>query len=306
MKDNRVCVIGLGPAGVSASIYLKRYGMEPICYERELIGGKVNKTEMIENYAGIPYIKGMELAACYENQIERFNIQVRYEEVIKLSLNDDNTFLVETKKHKDNFKYVIIANGLGERPFPIKGEDEFLKRGISRCAICDGNFYKGKEVCVIGAGNSAFEEATYLSTICSFVTLIARRKEFRADKSVVDNFKNRDNTKILSPYNVVSCKGSDTIEELTIQNRDTNEILNIKLSGLFLYVGEVSDSSFVQIPNIKDENGFFITNERKETKVKNLYAVGDTRITPLRQVVTSSSDGALAASFIFEEYQKEN
>lgn len=304
MNNNEVCIVGLGPAGVSAAIYLKRYGMEPVCYEKELVGGKVNKTERIENYAGILSVKGPDLGMTLEDQLAKFNIKVNYEEVTEVSLNEDGSFKVSTSYGSKDYRYVILANGLGERPFPIAGEDTFKKRGISRCAICDGNFFKNKNVAVIGAGNSAFEEALYLSDICSHVTLVARRNEYRAQESIVEQLKKKENAIILSPYVPVLVKGTDTLEQMVVENRETGEQKALDISGLFLYVGEMANTSFVKIPQAMDEKGILVTDDHLETKVKNLYAVGDCRDTLLRQVATATSDGALAASFIHEDYQK--
>lgn len=304
MNNNEVCIVGLGPAGVSAAIYLKRYGIEPVCYEKELVGGKVNKTERIENYAGILSVKGPDLGMTLEDQLAKFNIKVNYEEVTEVSLNEDGSFKVSTSYGSKDYRYVILANGLGERPFPIAGEDTFKKRGISRCAICDGNFFKNKNVAVIGAGNSAFEEALYLSDICSHVTLVARRNEYRAQESIVEQLKKKENATILSPYVPVLVKGTDTLEQMVVENRETGEQKALDISGLFLYVGEMANTSFVKIPQAMDEKGILVTDDHLETKVKNLYAVGDCRDTLLRQVATATSDGALAASFIHEDYQK--
>lgn len=298
-----VCIIGGGPSGVSAAIYLKRYGMNPIIYEKEIIGGKVNKTDIVENYLGVLPSKGINLGETLESQLSNYDIDVIYKEVKSLSKNEDGTYLVKTSKDERIFKYVIIAIGLGEKPFPIKGEDSFNKKGISRCAICDGAFYKGKDVGVIGAGNSAFEEGLYLANICKSVTLIARRSEYRADKSAVTKFKSTNNCKILSPYNVISASGKNQIESLTIKNSETNEELTLNISGLFIYVGDSPISQFIQIEEIKMSEGILITNSNMETNIRNLYAIGDCRNTSLKQIVTAASDGAIAAASIFDNFK---
>ncbi len=304
MDRKEVAIIGMGPSGVSAAIYLKRYGMTPVCYEKELVGGKVNKTEKIENYAGILSVAGPDLGMLLEDQLKKFSIRPNYQEVKKVFLNEDGTFTVSTKKEDRVFAYVILANGLGEKPFVIPGEDKFHKRGISRCAICDGSFYQGKDVAVIGAGNSAFEEATYLSDICSHVTLIARRRGFRAQEAVVDEFRSRKNTEILAPYLAVSADGTDSISSLTVKNSETGEERALLISGLFLYVGEEACSGYVDIEGIKDGKGIYKTDAWMETAVRNLYAIGDCRDTYLRQVATASNDGAIAATAIHEDYLK--
>lgn len=304
INDKEVAIIGLGPSGVSAAIYLKRYGMEPFCFEKDIVGGKVNRTEKIENVAGIKSIKGPDLGMLLEDQLSFYDIKPIYKEVKSLSLNEDGTFHLEYGKDMEHdFKYVILANGLAERPFPIKGEEVFSSRGISRCAICDGPLYKGKDVAVIGAGNAAFEEATYLASICSHVTLIARRTIFRADETVVERFKKLPNTTLYAPYEVTSAAGNATLESVTIRNKETGETKLLSIAGLFLYVGEIPATSFLKIDGLADERGYLVTNDKLETKVKNLYATGDCRNTPLRQVATATSDGALAATMIHTDYQ---
>lgn len=304
INPKEVAIIGLGPAGTSAAIYLKRYGMIPYCYEKEVVGGKVNQTEKIENVAGIKSIGGPNLGMLLEDQLGSYDIAPIYQEVKELSLKEDGTFHLVTNKESHDFKYVILANGLAERPFPIAGEEEFHKRGISRCAICDGPLYKGKDVAVVGAGNAAFEEATYLASICSHVTLVARRKEFRADESVVALFRKQKNATIYAPYEVISAAGNAVLESITIRNKETKEEKMISVSGLFLYVGEIPSTSFLKIEGLANEKGYLVTDNYRETKVKNLYAVGDCRDTPLRQVATATGDGALAATRIHTSYQE--
>jgi thioredoxin reductase (NADPH) len=304
MKKNEVAIIGMGPAGVSAAIYLKRFGMIPFCFEKELVGGKVNKTEKIENYAGILSINGPDLGMSFEKQLDSFSIEPIYKEVKSITLNEDGSFhLVYGKNITHDFRYVILANGLGEKPFGIPGEEKFHRRGISRCAICDGPLYKGKNVAVIGGGNAAFEEATYLSGLAEHVYLIARRKEYRAQEEVVRKFLLQENVDLLSPYEVISCDGETSLQSLTVKNKETDEERNLQVDGLFLYVGEVPQTDFVEIPSLVDENGHFVTDENRMTKAKNLFAIGDCRKTSLRQVAVAVSDGAIAANKIHEDYQ---
>jgi thioredoxin reductase (NADPH) len=304
IDEKEVAVIGLGPGGVTASIYLKRYGMTPFAFEKELVGGKVNKTEKVENYTGIETISGPDFGPQLENQLSSFDIQPIYKEVKQLSLNEDGTFhLVYGKNIEHDFKYVILASGLNERPFPINGQETFNSRGISRCAICDGPFYKGKDVAVVGAGTAAFEEATYLASIASSVTLIARRTTLRAPEYYVNNFLSHPNAKIKAPYEIIEAKGNQSLESIVIRNKDTDEREELNISGLFLYVGEAPNIEFIKIDGIFDEKGYIVTDKNLMTKVNNLYAVGDCRDTKLRQISTAVGDGALAASLIHETYQ---
>lgn len=305
MEKNKVAIIGLGPAGIAAAIYLKRYGMNPVCFERDLVGGKTNYTESIENYPGYLEFKGPTLSSRFEEQLKHFGIKPIYKEVKKLEKVDDH-FLLSYGKEQKEFKYVIIANGLKEKELAIEGEETFNRRGISRCAICDGPFYAGKKVAVIGAGNSAFEEALYLSTICEQVYIIARRNKYRAMEDIVRQAKESKNIKIYSPYITVSCTGENTLEHLIIENNETKERETLDISGLFIYIGEEPVLNYIDFDINKTANGFIITDERMETSVKNLYAIGDCRNTLLRQVATAVSDGTVAATSIHKDYLEEN
>ena len=307
MDDKEVAIIGMGPAGVSASIYLSRYGMTPFCFEKELVGGKVNKTEKIENYAGVVSIDGPKLGLSFEQQLSSMNIEPIYKEVKEVSLNEDGSFkVIYGRNIIHDFKYVILSNGLKEKPFPIKGEDSFNKRGISRCAICDGALYKGKNVAVIGSGNSAFEEAIYLASITNHVTLLARREEYRAQPSVVEKFKSLPNTDIISPVDIISVDGNSSIENIHIYDKKNEKEIDLPLQGLFIYVGDEPSLSFLNIPTIKSENGYIVVDDKKKTNIENLYAIGDCRVSTLRQVATAVSDGAIAANEIYLDYQRKN
>lgn len=307
MNNKEVAIIGGGPSGVTSAIYLKRYGMEPVLFEKDLIGGKTNYTERIENYPGYLEEKGPVLAERFLDQLRKLQIKPIYSAVESLSLNPDGTFHLVSKKKEGDYRYVILANGLSERPFPLEGEEKFNRRGISRCAICDGPFYKGKDVLVIGSGNAAFEEANYLATICSSVSLIARRTFFRADRAAIDRFRSFSNTAIYAPYEVVSVFGKESLEKAVIRNKESGERKELPCSGLFLYVGQIPALDYLKIDGVQDEKGYLIVNpETMETKASHLYAVGDCRETALRQVTTAVSDGSLAATKIHEDFLSSN
>ena len=305
MNDKEVCIIGGGPAGASAAIYLKRYGMEPIVFEKDLVGGKTNYTDKIENYPGYLGEKGPVLGAQFGEQLERLGIKPIYTEVKSVFLNEDGTFEVIYGKEERTFRYVVLANGLAERPYHLQGQDAFKSRGISRCAICDGPFYKGKDVVMIGSGNAAFEEANYLCTICNSVSLIARREEFRAQEDVVSKFRSFPNGNIYAPYEAVSCSGEKSLESVTIKNLKTQEEEILKAQGMFVYIGAMPVTGFLQIPGVADERGFIKADPSSmKTSVPNLYAIGDCRDTPLRQVTMAVGDGSLAATKIHYDYLK--
>ncbi len=305
IDKSKVAVIGLGPGGVSAAIYLKRYGRTPVCFEKENVGGKVNLTDRIENYPGYRKGSGPELAMVREDQLSDFSIPVRYEEVLSLTRNGDGSYRLKTVKGEEDFVYVILAIGLKPRPFPLKGEEKFSRRGISSCAICDGPFYKGKDVIVIGGGNSAFQEAIYLSSLCSHVSLVSHHEKLKAEPVLVDRFKSLENTSFYVPYEPLSVSGETSFSSLTRKNSNTGEEVTLKADGLFLFVGDRPQTSFVHLEGVMDEKGYLLTDDLRQTKEKNLFAVGDCRSTPLRQVTRAVSDGSLAATRIHRDFEKE-
>lgn len=303
MNEKEVCIIGCGPAGATAAIYLKRYGMEPIVFEKDLIGGKTNYTEKIENYPGYLGEKGAQLGLQMAQQLEKLDIHPIYREINGVYQNADGTFLVTYGTEENAFRYVILANGLADRPYHVPGEETFKRKGISTCAVCDGPFYKGKDVLVIGSGNAAFEEACYLCTICHSVTLVARREEFRAQEESVERFRSFPNSKILAPYQCVSCRGKTSLEAVTVRNSKTEEEIELAVQGMFVYVGSIPVTGFLQIPGLCDDKGFLKADPTSmKTSVPNLYAVGDCRNTPLRQITTAVADGSLAATQIHFDY----
>lgn len=303
INEKEVAIIGLGPSGVTAAIYLNRFGLTPVCFEKELVGGQVNKTEKVENYTGVKSIGGPELGNKLDEQLSSFGIKPIYKEVKEVTRTKSGTFIVKYGQEEKEFKYVIVCSGLRPNPFVVPGQEEYHNKGISRCAICDGPLYKGKDVVVVGAGNSAFEEASYLATICNSVTLIARRKEFRAFPSAIESLKAKTNAKIFAPYVIVSSTGSASVDSITIRNLENNSEEKILTSAIFLYVGEKADSTFMNIESLKvDKNGYIIVNDKKESSVDNLYACGDVIKKDLRQVATAVSDGAIAAHCIYQKY----
>lgn len=297
-----IAIIGVGPAGAAAAIYLKRFGFNPICYEYQMIGGKINFTNIIDNYPGFQG-EGQNLAANIAKQIEEYDIAVIPSEV-KVIRKKDDFFEVETANGKELYNVVIIATGMTEKAYEVPGSTKYKSRAISRCAICDGPLFRQKEVVVLGGGNSAFEEATYLASICSHVTLINRRSEFRADSKLVQEFKSLSNVEIKTPYVIKDSDGENKIESLTLENVEDKTTETIKADALFIYIGAIPMTSLLEELDALDERGFIKTNMDMSTSVKGLYAIGDVRNTPLRQIATAVSDGALCA-FAIKNYLKE-
>ena len=290
VKD--VLIVGAGPAGLSAAIYLIRSGYEVTIFEKGFPGGKVNLTAEVENYPGIEKISGPDLAfKIYEHALN-LGAKITSKEVKKI-IKDKDIFKVFTENDTYMFKAVIIATGTIENKLEVENSMKFENHGISYCAVCDGRFYKDKEVAVIGGGNAALEEALYLEKICSKVHLIHRRNEFRADQIVVDLVK-KSSIDIIYDTIVTKVEGDNLVTGVDLLNVKTQSTSTLKVSGIFPYIGARPNTQFLD-SDLLDEKGYLLVNERMETKLVGLYGCGDVIKKDLRQVVTATSDGAIAA-----------
>ncbi len=287
-------ILGGGPAGMSGALYCSRAGLNCDIVDSSALGGTPSNFCEIENYLGFNRIEGAQLCERFEEHINNFNVQkFPYEEIQNVKLDSpvkeirslDKTFFSKT---------VIIATGAKPKKLNVKGETEFLGKGVSYCAVCDGAFYKNKVVAVIGGGNSALEEADYLTRFANTVYLIHRRDEFRADKIIQKRVF--ENKKIKIVYNSVAeeIQGNQKVERILIRNVLNNEISTINLDGIFIYIGLKPNSELFDNKLKQDEQGFIITDNTMQTSVEGVYAIGDIRNTPLRQVITAVSDGAIA------------
>ena len=232
MKNN-ILVVGAGPAGITASIYLKRAGYSPILVEKMMPGGKISLTHKIDNYPGFSSIGGSDLAANLMNQLMENEIDIVYDEVVDITKAEEG-FIVKTMSETYNVKAVIVATGTVERKLGIPGEQEFFAKGVSTCAVCDGGFFKGKPMAIIGGGNSALEEAMYLTSITEKVYVIHRRNEFRADQILVDRINSSSNIEILTPYVPVEVKGDKMVSSLLLKNVETGEEKKLQLMQCLL------------------------------------------------------------------------
>ena len=298
-------ILGGGPAGLSAAIYAARGEAKTAIVDINMLGGQPTNYLEIENYPAIPLIGGYELMEKFEEHADKFNVhKYPLENILNVKLKT-NEKVIETEDKIFNSKAIILATGAKAKKLGIKGENEFLSRGVSYCAVCDGAFFKEKVVCVIGGGNSALEEAMYLTKFASKVYIIHRRDEFRADKIVQERVKK--NKQIECIYDTVPLEivGENTVNTLIVQNVKTNKVEEIKTSGVFPYIGFAPNNDLFEGILEVDKGGFIITNDKMETSVKGVYAAGDLRSTPLRQVITAASDGAVAATFAIK-YLEEN
>lgn len=290
----RKCVIiGAGPAGMNATLYLKRAGIEPILLEKDIPGGEMLKTNKIENYLGYESIDGGELALKMKRQIKDMGISIIRDEVLDVFLDD--IFTVKGKNDEYLADYVIVASGRKPRELGVRGERELIGKGVSYCATCDGAFYKDKEVAVIGGGDSALTEALYLSDICSKVYVVVR-KDLRASDVLQNMVKGKDNIIILKNVEV-----SEFINNNGLSGVLLNDGKTLDIDGLFIAIGGVPDVSFLNNLNVEMEKGYIKTDDMMRTNVKGLYAVGDVRYKDFYQIITAASDGAIAALSIRKE-----
>lgn len=290
----RKCVIiGAGPAGMNAALYLKRAGIEPIIIEKDVPGGEMLKTDKIENYLGFESISGGELALKMSKQLKDLGVNIIRDKVIKVSYDDK--FIVECEKEQYVSDYVIVATGRTPRKLGLRGEEELTGKGISYCAVCDGAFYRGREVAVIGGGDAALTEVLYLADLCSKVYVVVRHN-LRASDVLQNRVKAKENIIVLKNVNVNELKYDDKLSNVILDDGKT-----LPVSGMFIAIGGMPELSFLNEIDLEMKNGYILTNDKMESNIKGLYAVGDVRYKDYYQIVTAVSDGAVAALAIREE-----
>lgn len=297
-----IVIIGGGPAGLSASIYSKRFGLSTLLIEKFGIGGQAILTDIVENYPGFPEgIKGSELVNKMEEQAKKFGVEFLIDEVLGVEIDN------EIKKTKTNsFIYesdgLIIATGVNPKKLDIPGEKEFTGKGVSYCAICDAFLYKNKDVLVVGGGDSAIVEALYLTNFANKVYIIHRRDKLRAAQYLQEKaFKN---SKIEFIFNSIlkEIKGEKRVEKVIIQNIKEDRIYELNINGVFIYIGLTPNSNLFKDKINLDESEFIITDSEMRTNEKFVYAVGDVRKKELRQIITACADGAIAANTFCKDF----
>jgi len=292
--DFELAIIGAGPAGYSAAVYAIRSGIKTIIFDEGIGGGLASIAPNIENYAGFESITGIDLMEKMKKHVENYTKINFNEEVVDISKENDQ-FLIETTKKNYKVKSVLIATGTKHRKLNAPGENELSGKGVSYCATCDGFFFKGKKVAIVGGGNSALIEAIYLKQIgCSEVYVIHRRDQFRAEKSYVEEAKDKGVNFILDSV-VEKINGEDKVESLDLKNKKTNKKSKLEIDGVFVSIGEIPQNDLPKKLGLKlDERGFIKVDTQGRTSVKGVYAAGD--ITGgLRQVITAAAEGAVAA-----------
>lgn len=293
MNDYKVIIIGCGVAGMTAAIYLKRAGVSCVILEKSMPGGQIVDNGNILNYPGFSSISGSDLALNILSQVNSLDIPVKYEEVLEIKV-DNNKKKVITSKSEYVSDYIIIATGRNPKMLGVRGEKEFRARGISYCAVCDGSLYKDKEVVVIGASDSAFEGAIYLSKLASKVTMLYRNS-FRAKSYLQDMVKTIDNINFVKGE-VDSFEKDD---KMVVKTKDNDLVCD----GVFIYVGQVPNASFVSNLGILDDKGYILVDSNLMTSIDGIYAVGDSLNKLDYQIVIAMGEAAKCALEIVRRFE---
>lgn len=300
-------ILGGGPAGFSAGLYAARGELSTAIVDVNILGGQPSNYLELENYPGFVCIGGYELMEKFEEHADKFGInKFPMQDILSVDLIS-NPKVIKTKEYEFNAKTVIIATGAKPMKLGVKGEKEFVGRGVSYCAVCDGAFYKDKVVAVVGGGNAAVEEAIYLTRFASKVYLIHRRDELRADKIVQCRAFENPKLEFVFDSVVKEIVGEDCVKSLVLENVKSKELTNLSVDGVFPYIGISPNVDNFSGQITQDSKGFILTDDTMKTSIDGVFAVGDVRVTPLRQVITAAADGAISAVYAsrYIESQKE-
>ena len=287
-----IIIIGSGPAGMSAAVYGKRAGLSVLVIEKVYYGtGQVAESSHVDNYLGIPGINGYELGEKFRSHAEGLGVEFKDGEVIRFEKAADRWYVHLKNGETLESKTVVYAAGAAHRHLGVPGEEEFSGKGVSYCATCDGAFFKGKDVAVVGGGNTAMDDAIYLSDICNKVYLVHRRDVFRGDATTLMKLKETENIELIVPAKVQEVKGEQVVTALQLEDGRSLEV-----SGVFVAVGMQPATSMLQGIVLMDDNGYIIADETGKTSAAGFFAAGDVRTKELRQIITAVSDGANAAT----------
>lgn len=298
-----VVIIGAGPAGLTAAMYAERQGLRVLVLDNIEKQPLLAEADIVDNYPGVKQISGVELLKIMRSQVES---PIKAEKVISIKNGDRAKFIVKTDSGEYHAKTIILATGATHRKANIPGEEEFVGRGVSYCVICDGPLFKGKRTVVIGGGDSAVKGALYLMNMgAADVKLIHRRDELRASKFWADKIK-ESGIEIIWNTIPKEIKGDKTVKKIVLMNVKTKEKTELEVDGIFMEIGSTPSSELGRKIGVEtDERGFFKTNKNKETNIEGVYAAGDVSDTPLRQIVTACSDGAIAATSAYNYLKSE-
>ena len=288
-------ILGGGPAGLSAAIYAARGAVSTAIIDINMFGGQPSNYLELENYPGFQVVGGYDLMEKFEEHADKFGVQkFPMQEIERVDLKSKT---IITKEYEFKANTIIIATGAQPMKLGVPGEKEFVGRGVSYCAVCDGAFYKNKVVAVVGGGNAAVEEAMYLTKFADKVYLIHRRNELRADKIVQERAFKNEKIEFIWDSVAKEIKGDNLVNTLVLENVKTKELSNLAVNGVFPYIGMTPNVELFTGQLGQDARGFIVTDETMSTSVEGVFAVGDVRTTPLRQVITAAADGAVAAVY---------
>ena len=289
-----IIIVGAGPAGLTSAIYAKRASKKVLVLEANSYGGQIINTLDIENYPGDNHISGFDLATNMFNQAKELGAEIKFEKVVEIK-NSSKYKEVITPNNKYKCKALILATGSENRKLGLSNEDELIGKGVSYCATCDGAFYKDKIVAVVGGGNTAIEDALYLTDICKKVYLIHRRDTFRGEESTINKLKEKDNITFIYNSNVTKLNANDVLESIIVTDKEGNK-KELEVSAIFIAVGRIPENqNFAKIIKL-DEKGYVIAKENCHTNRRGIFVAGDARSKDLRQLVTATADGAVAAT----------
>jgi thioredoxin reductase (NADPH) len=294
-KQYDVIIIGGGPAGLSAGIYASRARLRTLLIEKGMFGGLIANAELVENYPGFPEgISGFDIGERMSQQASRFGLETLSAEVTGVDLLKDIK-VINTTEGDFSARAIIIASGAERKRLGVPGEDIFVNRGVSYCATCDGALFRDRVVAVVGGGDSALEEAMFLTRFASKVIIVHRRNQLRASKMAQERALSNEKIEMMWDTVVEEIKGNNKVSELVVRNVKTGEKSRITVDGVFVYVGQIPNTGFLKGQLPLDKEGYIITDDRMGTRIKGVYAAGDIRRNSPRQVITAAGDGATAA-----------
>ncbi|MCE5329491.1 thioredoxin-disulfide reductase [bacterium] len=298
--NKELLIIGAGPAGLGAAIYAYRAGINFSITDKYVAGGQIITTDEIDNYPGFyDNISGFDLMQNVVSHVKKFGVEIiEFCEIsdIKINKSTKRIFICSSENYQFRVKSIIFATGASPKRLGVEGEDGLIGKGISFCATCDGALYKDKEVVVIGGGNAAIEEALFLTKFASKVYLIHRREELRASKAIQEKGFASSKMNFILNTEIIKFNGKDRVEEIILKDKKTGDIKNLKVDGVFEYVGINPNSRLLSGLVDFDEYGAILTDKNLQTSVAGIFAAGDVRNTPLKQVITATADGAIAAT----------
>lgn len=296
-EKERVIIIGSGPAGLTAAIYAARATLNPLVIVGNQLGGQISITAEVENYPGFPEtdLTGPDLVDRMYRQAERFGARFDYDEVVEVDFSNGSPFYIKTNGKEFEAEAVIVTAGASPRRLGIPGEDKFIGRGVSFCATCDGFFFRGKDVVVVGGGDSALEEGLFLTKFANKVRIIHRRDELRAGQALQNRAFSNDKIEFVWNTVVDEISGNGMVNSVTMSNLKNKESQRLETDGVFIYIGHYPNSKFLEGQLAMDEHGYIIADEKMRTNVPGVFAAGEIQDSMYRQIATSVGQGCAAA-----------